>query len=70
MEHVILLGVNGYARFDPNDDNDNMFLFSRHDYDGLPAPDVDIDGPFCYAVYTIDHSDFTLGRIIGQSFIP
>ncbi len=32
---------------------------SRHDYrDGLPAPDVDIDGPLVMQCVTIDHSDY------------
>ena len=69
MEHVIFAsGVNGYARLDPNDDNDNMFPLLDMIIDGLPAPDVDIDGPLAMQCVTIDHSDY-LGRIgIGRVY--
>ena len=69
MEHVIFAsGVNGYARLDPNDDNDNMFPLLDMIIDGLPAPDVDIEGPLAMQCVTIDHSDY-LGRIgIGRVY--
>lgn len=69
MEHVIFAsGVNGYARLDPNDDNDNMFPLLDMIIDGLPAPDVDIDGSLAMQCVTIDHSDY-LGRIgIGRVY--
>ena len=69
MEHVIFAsGVNRYARLDPNDDNDNMFPLLDMIIDGLPAPDVDIDGPLAMQCVTIDHSDY-LGRIgIGRVY--
>ena len=69
MEHVIFAsGVNGYARLDPNDGNDNMFPLLDMIIDGLPAPDVDIDGPLAMQCVTIDHSDY-LGRIgIGRVY--
>lgn len=69
MEHVIFAsGVNGYARLDPNDDNDNMFPLLDMIIDGLPAPDVDIDGPLAMQCVTVDHSDY-LGRIgIGRVY--
>ena len=69
MEHVIFAsGVNGYARLDPNDDNDNMFPLLDMIIDGLPAPDIDIDGPLAMQCVTIDHSDY-LGRIgIGRVY--
>ena len=69
MEHVIFAsGVNGYARLDPNDDNDNMFPLLDMIIDGLPAPDVDNDGPLAMQCVTIDHSDY-LGRIgIGRVY--
>ena len=69
MEHVIFAsGVNGYARLDPNDNNDNMFPLLDMIIDGLPAPDVDIDGPLAMQCVTIDHSDY-LGRIgIGRVY--
>ena len=69
MEYVVFAsGVNGYARLDPNDDNDNMFPLLDMIIDGLPAPDVDIDGPLAMQCVTIDHSDY-LGRIgIGRVY--
>ena len=69
MEHVVFAsGVNGYARLDPNDDNDNMFPLLDMIIDGLPAPDVDINGPLAMQCVTIDHSDY-LGRIgIGRVY--
>ena len=69
MEHVVFAsGVNGYARLDPNDDNDNMFPLLDMIIDGLPAPDVDIYGPLAMQCVTIDHSDY-LGRIgIGRVY--
>ena len=69
MEHVVFAsGVNGYARLDPNDDNDNMFPLLDMIIDGLPAPDVDIDGPLAMQCVPIDHSDY-LGRIgIGRVY--
>ena len=69
MEHVIFAsGVNGYARLDPNDNNDNMFPLLDMIIDGLPAPDVDIEGPLAMQCVTIDHSDY-LGRIgIGRVY--
>ena len=69
MEHVVFAsGVNGYARLDPNDDNDNMFPLLDMIIDGLPAPDVDTDGPLAMQCVTIDHSDY-LGRIgIGRVY--
>ena len=69
MEHVVFAsGVNGYARLDPNDDNDNMFPLLDMIIDGLPAPDVDIDGSLAMQCVTIDHSDY-LGRIgIGRVY--
>ncbi len=69
MEHVVFAsGVNGYARLDPNDDNDDMFPLLDMIIDGLPAPDVDIDGSLAMQCVTIDHSDY-LGRIgIGRVY--
>ena len=69
MEHVVFAsGVNVYARLDPNDDNDDMFPLLDMIIDGLPAPDVDIDGSLAMQCVTIDHSDY-LGRIgIGRVY--
>ncbi len=69
MEHVVYASaVNGFARLTPDDDNDDMFPLLDMIVDGLPAPDVDPDGPLAMQCVTIDHSDY-VGRIgIGRIY--
>ena len=69
MEHVIYASaVNGFARLDPSDDNEDMFPMLDMIVDELPAPDVDIDGPLAMQCVTIDHSEY-VGRIgIGRIY--
>ena len=69
MEHVVFASaVNGYARLSPDDNNDNMLPLLDMIVEGLPAPDVDIDGPLAMQCVTIDHSDY-VGRIgIGRVY--
>ena len=69
MEHVVYASaMNGYARLDPNDDNDNMYPLLDMIIEDLPAPDVDPDGPLAMQCVTIDHSNF-VGRIgIGRVY--
>ena len=63
MEHVVFASaVNGYARLKPEDDNDNMLPLLDMIVEGLPAPDVDIEGPLAMQCVTIDHSEY-VGRI-------
>ena len=69
MEHVIYASaMNGFARVEPNDDNDNMYPLLDMIIDDMPAPDVDPDGPLAMQCVTIDHSNF-VGRIgIGRVY--
>ena len=69
MEHVVYASaVNGFARLDPADDNQDMFPMLDMIVDELPAPDVDIDGPLAMQCVTIDHSEY-VGRIgIGRIY--
>ena len=69
MEHVVYASaMNGFARLDPNDDNDNMYPLLDMIIDDMPAPDVDHDGPLAMQCVTIDHSNF-VGRIgIGRVY--
>ena len=69
MEHVIYASaVNGFARLDPADDNDDMYPLLDMIVDDLPAPDVDPDGPLALQCVTIDHSEY-VGRIgIGRIY--
>ncbi len=69
MEHVIYASaVNGFARLDPADDNQDMFPMLDMIVDELPAPEVDLDGPLAMQCVTIDHSEY-VGRIgIGRIY--
>ena len=69
MEHVVYASaMNGYARLDPSDDNDNMYPLLDMIVEDMPAPDVDPDGPLAMQCVTIDHSNF-VGRIgIGRVY--
>ena len=69
MEHVVYASaVSGFARLDPNDDNNDMFPMLDMVVNDLPAPDVDPDGPLAMQCVTIDHSSY-VGRIgIGRVY--
>lgn len=69
MEHVVYCSaVNGFARLEPEDDNDDMYPLLDMIVDEMPAPDVDVDGPLAMQCVTIDHSDY-VGRIgIGRIY--
>ena len=69
MEHVVYASaMNGFARLDPADDNDNMYPLLDMIVDDMPAPEVDVDGPLAMQCVTIDHSNF-VGRIgIGRVY--
>ena len=69
MEHVVYASaMNGFARLDPSDDNDNMYPLLDMIVDDMPAPDVDPDGPLALQCVTIDHSEY-VGRIgIGRIY--
>ena len=60
--------VNGYARYEPNNDNDNMIPLLDTILKEVPAPDCDPEGPVALQLCTIDHSSF-VGRIgVGRLF--
>ena len=69
MEHVVFASaVNGFSRLTPDDDNDDMFPLLDMIVDGLPAPEVDPDGPLAMQCVTVDHSSY-VGRIgIGRVY--
>ena len=69
MEHVVYASaMNGFARLDPSDDNDNMYPLLDMIIEDLPAPVVDPDGPLAMQCVTIDHSEY-VGRIgIGRVY--
>ena len=60
--------VNGFARLDPNDGNDDMYPLLDMILEDMPAPDVDVDGPLAMQCVTVDHSSY-VGRIgIGRVY--
>ena len=69
MEHVVYASaMNGFARLNPADDNDNMYPLLDMILDDMPAPEVDPDGPLAMQCVTIDHSEY-VGRIgIGRVY--
>ena len=69
MEHVVYASaMNGFARLDPADENDNMYPLLDMILDDMPAPEVDPDGPLAMQCVTIDHSEY-VGRIgIGRVY--
>ena len=63
---VYASAVNGYARFDPEDENMDMIPLLDTILKEIPAPDVEVDAPVAMQVCTIDHSSYE-GRIgIGR----
>ncbi|MDO4590467.1 MAG: translational GTPase TypA [Slackia sp.] len=63
---VYASAVNGYARFEPEDDNMDMIPLLDTILEQIPAPEVDVDAPVALQVCTIDHSSYE-GRIgIGR----
>ncbi|WP_165042839.1 translational GTPase TypA [Adlercreutzia sp. ZJ138] len=59
---VYASAVNGYARYEHDDDNMDMFPLLDTILKEVPAPDVDVDGPVALQICTVDHSSF-VGRI-------
>ncbi len=56
----------GYARYEPDDDNDDMLPLLDTIIEHIPEPSYDVDGPVALQVCTITHSNF-VGRIaIGR----
>ena len=67
MEHVVYASaVQGFARLDPDEDGDDMLPLLDMIIEGIPAPEVDADGPLAMQCVTVDHSSY-VGRIgIGR----
>lgn len=60
--------VNGYARYEPNEDNMDMVPLLDTIIEHIPAPDVDVDGPVALQISTVDHSSYE-GRIgVGRLY--
>ncbi|MDR1082921.1 MAG: translational GTPase TypA [Coriobacteriales bacterium] len=60
--------ISGFARYEPEDDNNDMVPLLETILAHVPAPDVDPTGPLALQVCTVDHSDY-VGRIgIGRVF--
>ena len=59
---------NGYARYEPDDDNMNMVPLLDTIVAEVPAPDCEPNGPVALQICTVDHSSF-VGRIgVGRLF--
>ena len=63
---VYTSAAEGYAKYDPRDDNDDMIPLLDTIIEHVPEPSYDYDGPVALQVCTVSHSNF-LGRIaIGR----
>ncbi len=54
--------VNGYARVEPSDGNEDMVPLLDTIIEQIPAPEVDEDAPLAMQICTVDHSSYE-GRI-------
>jgi GTP-binding protein len=60
--------IDGFARYEPEDDNADMAPLLDTILRSVPAPNVDPAGPVALQVCTVDHSDY-VGRIgVGRLF--
>ncbi len=59
---VYTSAMEGYARFEPEDDNMNMVPLLDTIVAEVPAPDCEPNGPVALQICTVDHSSF-VGRI-------
>ncbi|MDR2492151.1 MAG: translational GTPase TypA [Coriobacteriales bacterium] len=65
---VYTSAVGGYARYEPEDDNNDMLPLLDTILEHVPAPDCDATGPVALQVCTVDHSSY-VGRIgVGRLF--
>ncbi len=65
---VYASAMNGYARYEATDDNDNMIPLLDTILKEIPAPDCEPEGPVALQVCTVDHSSF-VGRIgVGRLY--
>ena len=59
---VYASALQGFARYEVDDGNDNMIPLLDTILKEIPAPDVDPEGPIALQICTVDHSSF-VGRI-------
>lgn len=59
---VYTSAMEGYARFEPEDDNNTMIPLLETILKEIPAPDCEPSGPVALQICTVDHSSF-VGRI-------
>ena len=59
---VYTSAMNGYARYDAEDDNDTMLPLLDTILKDIPAPDCEPQGPLALQICTVDHSSY-VGRI-------
>ena len=59
---VYASAVNGYARFEADDDNMDMIPLLDTIIEQIPAPEVDLEAPLALQICTIDYSSYE-GRI-------
>ena len=65
---IFASAVNGFARYDFNDDNMDMLPLLDTIVKEIPAPDCEPEGPVALQICTVDHSSF-VGRIgVGRLF--
>lgn len=59
---VYTSAMNGYAKLNVEDENNNMLPLLDEILKEIPAPDVNLQGPVAMQICTVDHSSF-VGRI-------
>ncbi|MDR0459075.1 MAG: translational GTPase TypA [Coriobacteriales bacterium] len=65
---VYTSATEGYARYEPDDDNNDMIPLLDTIISQVPGPTVDLEAPLAMQICTVDHSDY-VGRIgIGRIF--
>jgi GTP-binding protein len=65
---VYTSAISGFARYEPDDGNDDMTPLLETILTHVPTPDVNPTGPLALQICTVDHSDY-VGRIgIGRIF--
>jgi len=71
---VYTSALNGYATLDPNDKNTNMQVLFETIIKDVPAPHVDVNGPFQMQISSLDYSSYVgtigIGRITRGSITP
>lgn len=72
--YVYASALQGYARVQPDDDNDNLAPLFDSIVKNIPPPEGDEDAPFLMQVSTLEYNDFlgkmACGRIINGTVKP